>query len=805
MPRPQIVKLQEDNDLRKIKDLIFRNYKLFIFCLFISLALAFLFNKFTSPKYKISSSILIREESKSSQMRSDADYMNSNIFGGGRNFQNELWILKSSPIVEQTIRELDLFTTYYREDGIKSNESYDDLPFQVLLVPNHIQPVNVKFKISIHDNNNFTIKAKEKDVTFKYLDSNNDETIRKNEWTYSQKGKFGKIIETDELAFIVQINHEKKGSFYYKDDFAYAFDLSDISSLSNKLRKQIAFNVVQKDATIIEITYKSSSVRKGKNVVNHIMNEYSRQNLDRKNHLARITIDYIDKQLSDISDSLSRTESSLQTFRSSNQLLNVDVQTSGLTQQYNELQNQLAELTTRKRYYDYVAEYLSTKEDYTDIIIPSSMGIQDQMLSDLMSKLVSAHAQRASLIQNNQEKSPIIHKLNIQIDNTRKTISENVNAVQKSTDISIDEMNKRVRKIEVDISTLPKTQRLLGGIERKYKLNDAIYSYLLQKRAEAKITQASNLPDNQIIESARMVGTNPVSPNVILNYLVALFFGLALPFGFLTVQSGFSNKIESQENIEEITDAPILGKILHNDKKTNNVMLEFPKSSLAESFRALRTNLEYLYRNNPRKIILVTSSVEWEGKSFNALNIAMSFAQLNRKTILVDFDMHKPTSYFADEEGSLVGLSTYYMERISLREIISHSPNKNLDYIPSGPLPPNPTELIALGETFELFDQLKEQYECIVIDSTPLAQVSDGYLLMEYADIKVLLTRYNYSLKKVFSFIIKDLKQKNINDICIVLNDNRIYRDQYGYTYGYQNKKKRLKIFGFLHAGSHSK
>jgi len=407
-----------------------------------------------------------------------------------------------------------------------------------------------------------------------------------------------------------------------------------------------------------------------------------------------------------------------------------------------------------------------------------------------MSELITAQAQRSNLIVNKQERNPLVQKLGIQIENIKKTISENIVAVQRTTELSIDEMNKRIRKVEAEISRLPKTQRQLGGIERKYRLNDAIYNYLLEKRAEAKITQASNLPDDIIIEPAKMDGLKPISPNKRLNYLIALFLGLALPFAYLMVKSILNSKIETQEDIERITDVPVLGKIMHNHKKTDNVMFEFPKSNISESYRVLRTNLDYHYKGLPKKVIMVTSSIEGEGKSFNAMNIAMSYAQLGLKTILVDFDLRKPTSYFANEEGSLVGLSSYFTDRASLDEIILHSPHDKLDYISSGPIPPDPVELLAHDKTGKLIDELKSNYDLIVLDTTPLAQVTDAYLLVDYTDVSVIIARYNYTIKKVFSLIMKDLKQKNIKNVCIILNDNRVYHDQYGYGYGYNKKRK---------------
>jgi capsular exopolysaccharide synthesis family protein len=517
------------------------------------------------------------------------------------------------------------------------------------------------------------------------------------------------------------------------------------------------------------------------------------QNLDRKNHLAIMTIDYIEKQLNDISDSLNQSEDNLQKFRSSNQLLNVTEQANGISTQYINLQNQLAELVSRKKYYDYVSGYLSRNDNFSSMIVPSSIGIQDQLLNSLMSELIAAQAQQSNLIKNNQEKNPLVQKLGIQIEDIKKTISENISAAGRTTGISIDEMNKRIKKTENEISRLPATQRQLGNIERKYRLNDAIYNYMLEKRAEAKITKASNLPDDIIIEPAKMVGFGPVSPNKKLNYMIALFLGLAVPFGYLMIMYALNNKVETQDDIERLTVVPVLGKILHNKYKTANVMFEFPKSNIAESYRALRTNLDFYVRGGQKKVIMVTSSMEGEGKSFIALNIAMSYAQLGRKTILLDFDMRKPKIYFNEQAEAKEGLSSYLINSANLEDIIIKSPHENLDYILSGVLPPNPTELMALDITEKLIAQLKNDYDCIVMDTTPLAQVTDAYLLINYAEVKVMVARYNYTIKKVFSLVMKDLSQKKVDHVCIVLNDNRFNRDQYGYGYGYNKTEKRKR------------
>jgi tyrosine-protein kinase Etk/Wzc len=310
----------------------------------------------------------------------------------------------------------------------------------------------------------------------------------------------------------------------------------------------------------------------------------------------------------------------------------------------------------------------------------------------------------------------------------------------------------------------------------------------MEKHAEAKITKASNLPDNLIIEPAKMIGSGPVSPNIRLNYFIAFVLGLGIPFSWVMLRSALNNKIESQDEIENLTKEPLLGKIMHNRYKTKTVMYEFPKSNIAESFRALRTNLDFYVKGEKKKVILVTSCIENEGKSFVALNLATSYAQLGRKTILVDFDLRKPKSYFENNTGSFLGLSSYMINSLELEDIIHKSPHEKLDYIQAGILPPNPVDLIALEKTKHFISKLKESYDIIIIDTAPLAQVTDAYLLIDYSDLRLIIARYGVTIKNVFSLVIKDLQNKNVDNIGIVLNDNRYYRDQYGYGYGYYNK-----------------
>lgn len=782
MEQQRKIHIQEETDIKKIIDLILRNYHLFIIGIVLALAIAFLINKYSIPKYKITSAVLIKENQQQQKM---SDIINTNLFGTNKNLQNELLAIQSSEVISKTVKNLDLPVSYYRKKGFQFFDAYKNVPFKVLYAHKHLQPLGARFQITFDSDNTFTLKAEGKKVSFYQFE---EDVIKseKDDWTFEQSGKVGQLIETPELSFIIAIDSSKNDLLH--EERTYFFDFATVDNLTRGLKGSLDFTVPDKKATAIEISMKSTSLEKGLDILNGITDVYFNQNLERKNHLAEITIEFIDKQLGEISDSLNKTEQKLQNFRSSNQLLDVKEQSTGISTQYVDLQNKRAEQYTKKRYYESALNYISKNDDFSNLIVPASMGIEDPLNTKVMGDLMVAQSEKSNLIANNQEKNPQVKRLTIQIENLKKTLSENISNLLKTIDISIDELNKRIGKVEAQISKIPNTERQLKGIERKFNLNDAIYNFLMEKRAEANITRASNLPDIEVLEPAK--GTGPVSPDKERNYIIAFVLGLLIPFFYLQLKSSLNTRIVTQDQVEKFTEVPVLGKILHNYKKTTNVVYEMPNSNISESYRALRTNLEYYVRGGHKKVILVTSSIEGEGKSFNALNIAMSYAQLDRRTILIDLDLRKHTNFFNDKGEVLIGMSSYLINKANLDDIIIHSPHPKLDYISSGPIPPNPVELIGLEKTEKLINHLKEIYDYIIIDTPPLAQVTDAYLLIEQADVKIIIVRYNYSLKNVCSFVMKDLLQKNINNVCIVMNDNKVYRDQYGYGYGYNKNKK---------------
>jgi tyrosine-protein kinase Etk/Wzc len=775
---------QDTDSILKIVKLIFRNIWWIIPFVVVSVGIAYVVNRYTIPSWYVSSTLLIKEDSRNRWNNNGPNFINNDLLSGTRNLQNELQILQSIPLIEQTVKNLDLEVAYYEYWDFLYYSAYKTAPFKVFIFKEHPQLIETLFDITFNSDGSYQVEIKKQDATVYNYETGQKIDVRE-DLEISLKGNIGEILETSDLKLLITLND--KENILRHEGRNFAFKLTTIWTLTNQFKYGLEFNVPDKLATMIEIGLKTSSVKLGQDVINELMVVYVSSKLEEKNHLANVTIDYIEKQLEEVTSSLSFTEDNLKRFKSSNRAMNVDEQASRLSEQQIELQNQLAALMVQKRYYDYINDYNSGNTDESQIVTPASMGVNDPVLNSLVGELATAQAQLDVLIKNNQERNPIVNRLRIQIRNLKNTISENIATSERANEMAISEMQNRLEQLDSRIIKLPATQMQLGGIQRTFNLNDAIYNYLLEKQAEAKITKASNLSDIVVIEPAHMVGSEPVSPNKKVNYLIALLMGLGIPIAFLLLKMSFKTTMTEQEEIERITNAPVLGKVFHyRNSKEKNVFLSTRNSIIAENFRTLRTNLNFAVgTGESAKTILVSSCVSGEGKTFCALNIAAAYAQIGKRTVLINFDLRNSQSRIKDADNTN-GLSLFLSGDAELNNVIQKSYFKSLDIINAGPVPPNPLELMENERTNRLFEFLKKNYEYIIIDTPPMAQVSDAFTLIQHADLNLIVVRYNVTKKKLLRLVLGELKNKNINNVSVILNDNKLVSEQMGY--GYYNK-----------------
>jgi len=787
---------QNSTNYKAIVEKIIDNKKYFILSVFLFLLGAFIYNKFGERVYENKTAILINDN-KDNQFLSSQNLMQGlATLGGNKNIENEVGALKSFNLINKTILDLGLEVTYFAEENVffnktsqgsilnVSREYYKEVPFQVLIDKSVPQPLYLKFYITLLPDNKFRLQASgENLMLFNYVD--NKETGFVSKLKIDKVYQYGEAITDKNFGFKILLKDNLNADVFNNKCIYFVLNSPDYLTL--EYQSSLVVEPTSKTASLININFSGGHPGKITDFLNTFTSAYLDQNLKKKNSFANSTVKFIDNQISEVADSLSVAQNTLQSFRTSNSVVDLSFQGQQIFTKLNQLETEKAVLVNQRRYYEYLRNYFRENADnQTQMMAPSSMNVVDPLLTQLVTQLMALSAERSTYLTNDNLLNPHLTPLENQIKNIKNTIQENVNNNLNTLNNSIKEVDYRSSRMSADISGMPKTQLQLLGIERKFKLNDAIYTFLLQKRSEAQIARAANSPDYEIVDPSRVVSAQLVGPKKLINLVFALFIGLIIPFAGLMIKDLLNNRIVDKSDVEALTNKPIIGYVFHNYKKTNTVIADFPKSSIAESFRTVRTNLQIMSRGISKQVILVTSSGSGEGKSFTSTNLASVFALLGKKTLLIGFDLRKPAIYQDLGLNNLIGVSSYLSNRAVLEDIIQPTRIENLDFIPAGPIPPNPMELIGSNVTKNLIFKLKEIYDYIIIDTAPIGVVTDAYFLMNYADLNIYVTRQNYTIKEMLSNTLKSLESNKITNIAILMND--VYLRSRAYAYGYDSK-----------------
>jgi len=768
-------------DLEYLITILSKSWLTIAICTVSGIGLAFLYNNIKSPVYQVRSSVLIKPDNAQAAQAASQVFQSMGLFTEENKFQNKIQVLKSSPLIKDAITNLDFQISYFRRAGFITKELYKTSPFIVVLNQSHPQPINLKFKVEIIDTSSFRIRAKSDEVDlYSFTSQNIIQTLPS--FKISQDGQFGEDIKSDNYDFKLILNRNfKTGEFNSK---RFSFVINNIPNLVKSYQVRLKVEPIDIQTSVADITIKSEVPLKAIDFITSLTNAYLATDAEEKVHASVKTIEYIDNQLGAITDSLRQAENNLQRFRTSNQVMDISVKSGKIYDELQALQREKANTMIKFKYYQYINEYFEKNKEISDIIAPSSMGIEDPLLNNLIQELTKLNTERSGLIENNQAKSPYLKQLNIKIDNVKNTIAENIKYILNTTEIALQDLNTRLGGLNAEINKLPTTERQLLGYERKFNLNDAIYTFLLERRAEAQISKASYMPGAQVIEPADISGDGPIAPKKNLIFVIGLMLGFLLPIAVLRIKDVLQNKITENTDINELVELPVLGQIYKNNKKIELVVQSFPKSHMAESFRIMRTGLNYFLTKNESSILLLTSSYGQEGKSFIACNLASSLASINKKTILLGFDLRKPKVFEKLNITNDTGISSFLSNQATYDQILQKTNIENFDVITSGPIPPNPSELIASPKTKDLIDLLKKKYDYIIIDTPPVGILSDTYVLMDIADLNIYVVRQNQTPRKEFLSIINDLKAKKFKNLCIVINDiPLIKKSKYGYDY----------------------
>ena len=786
-------------DAKEIIKLLARNWHLFAFFLGLALGIATLFYKYAPAKYNVGATVKINIQ-ETTDMDQFGNMEGLRLAPPPKDFENELLVLTSSSIIESVVSSLNLTTTYYVKDKYFKQEIYRSSPYYVELTVDHVQPIEVLFNIEILNETEFRIRLDERKIRI-YSYGNLQVIYELPEFEIDETYRFGELIENDHMSFKIILNSEFDINTAL--DRRYLFSLSALYDQVGLMQSTLAVEPAGEESTVAYVNITGNNIPKSIDFLNSLFANYIDRNLEKKNFLATNTIDYIEDQLASISDSLLFTEQQLQDFRRNYQVLDIAEKANRMYAQLDEYETQERDLERQHTYYTQIQEYFTRNMNSSDLLAPSSMGIEDPVINTLIQELTTANTERNTFIANNQQLSPAFATLNATIENLKTSISENIRYSISNTQVQLNEVRGRISLLNAEINKLPQRQRELIGIERQFNLNSEIYTYLLQKRAEAQIIKVSNLPDSEIIEFPKYLGK--AFPDATITFALAIFIGLMIPIAIIFLRSFFNETVRTREDVERISPFPVLSEILHHSSSAfRNVVAEFPLSPTTESFRSIRTSLILQSADRSSKVILLTSSINDEGKSFCSLNLASSFTSLKQPTILVNLDLRKP-DIFVDKLGTepLVSIHNYLAEDARLDDLIMNTEIPNLDYISSSEINADPVEMLASQKFADLITRLREYYSYIIIDTPPIGPVGDAFVVMQYSDINLYISRANYTNWKFMRKKLMELQQKQHENVHVILNDVRPKwlsgpTTYYTYTYGKRKKNMFARIYSKL-------
>jgi capsular exopolysaccharide synthesis family protein len=601
---------------------------------------------------------------------------------------------------------------------------------------------------------------------------------------------FGERFSEMGFNFTIQLRDRRKNYYDPNASNKYYFYFVSPVTLANQYRSKLSVTPVEEDASLVTLTTSGFVPAQEADYLNKLMEVYLDWGLDFKNKTAAQTLEFIEEQLATISDSLDKAEDSMESFRLENKLIDISREGVIIQGKLEQIDAERSALILKKNYYEYLKEYIESKDENADIVSPSVMGVTDQLLIKLVDELAQTQQQKKKLAMNLYESSEPLKILEANILTTRLALAENVNDGLRNIENSIADADRKIAGIEQEIKKLPTTDRQMINIQRKFDVNNTVYTFLLEKRAEAGIAKASNVADNIVIDDAGPHSSYKIKPREKQNLMMAFVLGLFCPLLGIILVDYLNNKIIDKKDIEKGTNAPIIGFISHNFLKNEMPVIEKPGSTLSESFRSVRTNLKYFLKDIENPVISVSSTITSEGKTFVSANLAAIIASLGKKVLLVGLDLRKPRTHKIFGIDNSTGISSYLVGDVKFEQILVPTGIENLWYAPSGPVPPNPAELIESPAMKDFIVKAKRQFDYIIIDTPPVAIVTDALLVSSLTDFYIFVVRQRYTSKNTLGLIEELYKNQSITSLGIVINDISIsgyygYGLRYGYSVGY--------------------
>lgn len=762
---------EENIDLRSIAYRYIRNWYLFVIFLLMVFVGAFFYLLYTRPVYEVSSVVLIKDDKKG---LGGNDFLKDlEMMGGNKIVENEMEVFKSRSLMKGVVESLRLNVIYTKSAQPIDVDLYSKSPIWMQIEQMHEPVYPKKFTIRLLDRSKFELLMEDKTIG---------------------NFTFGQAISQPKLGkFRVFLNNN-----LFKVSEVINIQFANVDRLIQSNLGRLDVSLLNQKSTVLKLSYQETSPQRGKDVLKKLHEEYILASLGDKNTEVSNTLRFIDERLRLISTELTDVEKDVEVYKSAAGFTDISSESNLFLEKVKETDSKLNEVDIQVKVLEGVEKFLNTPGSNVSSV--TSM-INDPSLSLLTNKLSELELQREKYARTVQAGNPLLETVNTQVANTKDAIRENINNQKKGLIISRTNLASLNRSIESSIRGIPKKEREFVSIKRQQGIKESLYLLLLQKKEETAISYASTVSDSRLIDEA-FVSPAPIKPLPNIVYLIALLIGLGVPIVIINIKALLNNKITSRVELEQRTSGiPILGEVGDKPKSIAGPLLDTKSNNfIAEQFRILRTNLQYLIQGQKAcKKILVTSSISGEGKSFIAMNLAASLASAGQKVVLINLDIRKPKLHEYLNLPNNKGIVNYLIGQGKASDFVQETPVENLSFVASGPIPPNPAELLSNTKLREFIAEIENDYQYILIDCSPNGLVTDAQLAAPLVDATVFIVRHEYTPQGAMLPLFTLYKEKKFPALTVIYNGVKGSSSYgYGYGYGYYGESANPSIWSKL-------
>lgn len=785
---------EADDEKIDIQEVLFKyiiHWPWFVGAVLVCLIGAWIYLRMATPVYNISATVLIKDDKKGGNTGGMAGLEElglSGLISSSQNIDNELEVLRSKTLVKEVVNQLNLYVSYADQDEFPSKNMYKTSPVIVSLTPQEAEKLSdpMIVEMSLYPQGSLdvgvTIGDKEYQKHFEKLPA---------------------VFPMDEgtLAFF-----QSPDSLMANKDTTEESSAQNVRRITAKINspmkvarvycENLTIEPTSKTTSVAVISLKNSSLQRGQDFINQLLEMYNRNTNNDKNEIAQKTAEFIDERIDIISKELGNTEANLENFKRNAGITDLTSEAQIALTGNAEYEKKRVENRTQISLLEDLRKYIRGNE-YE--VLPSNVGLQDAALVATIERYNEMLVERKRLLRTSTENNPAIVNLDTSIRAMKSNVQATLDGTLQGMLITKADLDREANRFSRRISDAPGQERQFVSIARQQEIKAGLYLMLLQKREENAIALAATANNAKIIDGA-IADDIPVSPKRKIIYLIALVLGVGIPVGIIYLIGLTKFRLEGRADVEKLTTVPIVGDIPLTDEKNEKdgsiAVFENQNNLMSETFRNIRTNLQFMLQND-KKVILVTSTVSGEGKSFISANLAISLSLLGKKVVIVGLDIRKPglNKVFrlsTKEKGITLYLANPDTDLMSL--VQPSDVNKNLSILPGGTVPPNPTELLARDGLDKAIEILKKNFDYVILDTAPVGMVTDTLLIGRVADLSVYVCRADYTHKVEYTLINELAEEKKLPNICTVINGVDLKRRKYGYYYGYG---KYGKYYGY--------